>query len=312
MMHVSKLDINNFSTDIAKPNAKVLTQESIALAKDIAKIKNITFKSENTKDLLSEIATVFKEKFIIFYDFNYLIDDLTGNKTYISEGREIYNSLMERFAKYQDVIKQIKKSGYPALLETKKQKLQELFVKMLEYKNKKVPNNSSFTELFNQVLMHYNYYEFPLNNLWTAINNAYVIGPSDEVISVDHVDVVMLCDELYDLLTYEDDYKKYANFYKDFTLEDGMTLEDLYNAEKDKLACLFKEMLDYAGIKYDSTMTFSKLESLVSKYYPSYPYNMIDYACSNASMNYVKVYDTLEMIYENMAYSYKNKLKKEN
>ena len=75
---------------------------------------------------------------------------------------------------------------------------------------------------------------------------------------------------------------------------------------------LFKEMLDYAGIKYDSTMTFSTLESLVSKYYPSYPYNMIDYACSNASMNYVKVYDTLEIIYENMAYSYKNKLKKEN
>lgn len=86
--------------------------------------------------------------------------------------------------------------------------------------------------------------------------------------------------------------------------------QELYKKEKEKLAVLFKEMLDFAHCEYDEAKdAFSDLETLVMQEYPFYMDVLIhlDVKLFDPEETYPSILDTMEAIYKKFSKNYKNR-----
>ena len=130
----------------------------------------------------------------------------------------------------------------------------------------------------------------------------------ENVMRIDEIESLIIVNDFIEELTCEgDDYKRYANYYRDFELEEGQEFRDLYNQELEKFKKLFKDMLDFRNIEYDKNEDrFDILKDLVMKYYPYY-YGMLFHLISpRPNVTYIQELSSMEDVYERMSGEYKN------
>lgn len=302
---------------------EVIANRSIKLAEKIAKMKNITityFNSNNLDDKLYTIYFRFKEQSVSFRSVIYYMSSLLEwnvEDEYLEKTREekikeyinSYNFIEESISRYIELENKIKKYGYEKLEKEKKEKLIILFREMLDYKHKEYSDSFSFEDYINKVSLYYNLFSDELHNVLSAINSNYVVFDIEEdYIDVNDVEKIMLLDSLYSSLTYEGDgYKENANFYRDFDLEEGQTLEDLYKLEKEKFVKLFKEMLDYIKVEYNKDNNyFEYLKDKVIQNYPFYEDRLLFMESADPNTTLVAILDSMETVYESLVKDYKN------
>lgn len=182
---------------------------------------------------------------------------------------------------------------------------------MLEYKNKKYDNKWNFEQFIDVISQNYNSYSEELNYVKEAMNFKMInYRDEEEPICVNEIEIVIFIDDLYNILTYKsDDYKNYANFYRDFELKEGQTYEDLYELEEEKFVQLFKEMLDFINVKYEED-DFIKLKWKVIENYPHYREILLHLISNNPNTTYIKKLDYMENVYEKIKSGYKEYIEK--
>ena len=220
-----------------------------------------------------------------------------------------YNWLVSDLEEYNLIANEIKEHGYEKLIKQKKEKLLQIFKEMLDYKNKKYDNNWTLREFADKISQYYNYYSDSLPNAISAVNMGFVEFDIEEnVMRIDEIESLIIVNDFIEELTCEgDDYKRYANYYRDFELEEGQEFRDLYNQELEKFKKLFKDMLDFRNIEYDKNEDrFDILKDLVMKYYPYY-YGMLFHLISpRPNVTYIQELSSMEDVYERMSGEYKN------
>ena len=305
---------------------KKLVDISLKLVEEIIKKKNIKLPSKSRgRDYLYDIEYAFERQSATFQSVKYLMrfflewgidyedDPLYHTPEEVLEScvRE-YNRIISELNRYEKIEEEIKEKGYEKIKDEKIQKLIALFKKMMEYKNKKYDENWTFEKWIEEINMCYHYYNDSLMETLNQVKygsiDREVEADYEEVIATDEVENIMCLEDLYYELNYPDgDYKHFANFYREFELKEGQTYEDLYNLEKEKFVKLFKEMLDFVNVKYD-TDDFYKLRSLVKEAYPYYYeiFKTWNVSSSMPKTTYIKELNYMEDIYNNFSKTYKN------
>ena len=305
---------------------KKLVDISLKLVEEIIKKKNIKLPSKSRgRDYLYDIEYAFERQSATFQSVKYLMrfflewgidyedDPLYHTPEEVLEScvRE-YNRIISELNRYEKIEEEIKEKGYEKIKDEKIQKLIALFKKMMEYKNKKYDENWTIEKWIEEINMCYHYYNDSLMETLNQVKygsiDREVEADYEEVIATDEVENIMCLEDLYYELNYPDgDYKHFANFYREFELKEGQTYEDLYNLEKEKFVKLFKEMLDFVNVKYD-TDDFYKLRSLVKEAYPYYYeiFKTWNVSSSMPKTTYIKELNYMEDIYNNFSKTYKN------
>ena len=183
---------------------------------------------------------------------------------------------------------------------------------MLEYKNKPYKKDFDFEKFVENIDNNYHIYHEILTDTLNHIklNTVYrkIDINKEESIKTNNVENILALNTLYEILSdKEDGYKNYAYFYRDFELEDGMTYNELYNKEIEKFIKLFKDMLDFLNVKYDTNDIFS-LIILVKNNYPYYTEILMNLSVTmkDPNLTYIMILDTMEDIYDNLSKNYKN------
>lgn len=211
------------------------------------------------------------DMFLDWYSDNEL--KLYGEKSMVTICIRLYNRVLSSFEKYQKAKAQICEKGYDVLKQQKIDRLIQLFKEMLTYKKVGYEDDWDFSKWIEVMDCKYHFYHEEFVNILDAIYTGSITKNFEDSrydsIDVDCVEVILMLDSFYDLLTYKDaDYKEFANYYRDFELKDGETYKDLYDREKEKLRKLFMEMLDFLDVSYPSD-DFDSLTSLIREHYPS-------------------------------------------
>lgn len=220
-----------------------------------------------------------------------------------------YNLIVYELEQYYSIEKEINENGYDKLIEQRKEKLIQVFKEMLEFKNKEYDENWNLQQFAEKISQYYNFYSEELWNTISAANMGSVSYDIEEdSIRINEVESIMFVDDFLEELTNEDDdYKKYANFYRDFELEEGQSFKDLYNKEIEKFIKLFKDMLDYRNIEYNKDeKSFDKLKWKVMEYYPYYHAMLFHLISPNPNTTYIQELDSMENVYETISNEYKN------
>ena len=152
-----------------------------------------------------------------------------------------------------------------------------------------------------------------LTNTINAIDRGYIIIDDEteddtQEAKLNDVEKILEITKLYKRLKdNKEEYKKYADWYIDFELEEWQTYKDLYEQEKEKFIKLFKEMLEYLKERYKRE-DFDYLESLVMQKYPYYLdiFIHLDTVRWDTRETYISVLDSMERIYRKMSNHYKN------
>ncbi len=296
-----------------------LVQRSIDLAKALMKLKKIDFPKED-EDILYTIEYTFKSEFGQFREMIYLMRNLTlwdcANDFFCDTKEQKlealfrqYNSLIYELKQYQSVQKELKEKDYFTLIEERIEKLRKLFMEMLDYKKKPYPKDADFDSLLPLVARYYNIYSASLYDAQSAISCHLVsFDIEEDSVLVNDVEAIMFLDDLYNELTCEgDDYKEYANYYRDFDLKEGETYEDLYQQEEVKFAQLFREMLDFVGAAYDPKEDVNRLRLQVVEHYPYYSNLLLNFYSHNPNDTYVQILDDLENKYESIKEHYQDR-----
>lgn len=303
-----------------------IVEKSLDVAEEIINKKQMETEKSLTKvDKINEIMYNFEMKSATFKNVSDLMQEiLICEKKYIEKNRkieekeiriliEIYNMVISELGQYENIERKIKQQGYEKLEKEKIEQLIQLFKEMLEYKNKKYSNNWSFKEWIDNVNTYYHYFNDSLINTINAVQlgQTWREHETDEEIypiKINQVEKILLITKLYKKLKNEDSgYKKYADWYIDFDLEEGQTYEDLYELEKKKYVELFKEMLDFLNVSYEGD-DFDKLKSLVMEKYPYYFDRLVhlDFIRWDTRGTYISTLDSMERIYRNILKYYKN------
>ena len=223
----------------------------------------------------------------------------------------LYNRVLSSFEKYQKAKEQICEKGYDVLKQQKIDRLIQLFKEMLTYKKVGYEDDWDFYKWIEVMDCKYHFYHEEFVNILDAIYTGSITKNFEDVrydsVDADCVEVILMLDSFYDLLTYKDgDYKEFANYYRDFELKDGETYKDLYDREKEKLRKLFMEMLDFLDVSYPSD-DFDSLTSLIREHYPYYFDTMVSLKVTLADpkSTYIVELNDMEDIYENLSKNYK-------
>lgn len=325
-----------------------LVEKSIDISRKVAKLKNIELtQSDNLEDVLLDIQYRFTKESGYFRDIIYLMKDLLewNNEDYVEEiginFEEIfddfeeenekieevdsnyyirslkdktvdcirrYNSIIFELNKYNELENEINEKGYEEVLNSKKEKITNLFKEMLDYKNKKYDENISFRDLADKISQYYNNYHELICDLISAVLWKYVSYDMEEdPIDLNEIEVLMTIDDIYNILI--DDvcgYKTEADTYRDFELEDGETFKDLFYKEKEKFKKLFKEMLEYRNIKYKKEDSFDILKMRVMDAYPYYFVILFRLISPDPKVTYIQELNSMEDVYERIINEYKN------
>lgn len=285
------IKIEDYQSDIKQGNYEkimdIIEGRALDLIKEIAAEQNIELSLENNankekkyyaiircfdgNNSYFESVSALMDMFLDWYSDNEL--KLYGEKSMVTICIRLYNRVLSSFEKYQKAKAQICEKGYDVLKQQKIDRLIQLFKEMLTYKKAGYEDDWDFYKWIEVMDCKYHFYHEEFVNILDAIYTGSIMKNFEDSrydsIDVDCVEVILMLDSFYDLLTYKDtDYKEFANYYRDFELKDGETYKDLYDREKEKLRKLFMEMLDFLDVSYPSD-DFDSLTSLIREHYPS-------------------------------------------
>lgn len=317
--------INTGELDIAFDK---IANKAIALVKEIAIMKELSIENlkylKDIEDLFYKFERLFEENSASFQSIPTLMknfqrwniapeDDFgTTKEEKINIYIRDFNSIISEFEEYEKVKKEIQEKGYEKLRDDKIKKLISLFKKMLEYKGKSYNENWNFGEWIENIDKYYHFYHEELSNVIEQIDyntmyrNIYV--DYQVCIKTDNIENIIALDELYDILSSENDgYKAFAEFYKDIELQEGQTYSDLYNEKIEKFVELFKEMLDFINFKYEKN-DFFNLKVLIRNNFPYYQDNLtsLDVMMSTPTETYISLLNNMDMIYNYFSKTYRN------
>ena len=321
------IKIEDYQSDIKQGNYEkimdIIESRALDLIKEIAAEQNIELSLENNankekkyyaiircfdgNNSYFESVSALMDMFLDWYSDNEL--KLYGEKSMVTICIRLYNRVLSSFEKYQKAKAQICEKGYDVLKQQKIDRLIQLFKEMLTYK--KAGDDWDFYKCIEVMECKYHFYHEEFVNILDAIYIGSITKKFEDSrydsIDVDCVEVILMLDSFYDLLTYKDtDYKEFANYYRDFELKDGETYKDLYDREKEKLRKLFMEMLDFLDVSYPSD-DFDSLTSLIREHYPYYFDTMVSLKVTLADpkSTYIVELNDMEDIYESFSKNYK-------
>lgn len=323
------MKIQDFAQDLEKQNYEkvyeLIQKECIKMFEKLADLKQIEIEKNENEDIdtyLNRIKFRFENQSARFRDvmtlcsllqewyFDHSCDVL--KMTHLQRLETIinvYNRLEYELEEYLKVEERVKKEGFENLVEKRKKELITLFKEMLEYKNKKYDITWDFERWLDQIFLYYNYYKDYICQVSDCLRHSSVTYDFEaQPVEVNDTEKIIILEEFYETLIFEgDDYKCNAHHYRDFDLEEGQTLRDLKKAEEEKIKNLFKEMLDYLNVEYDSDY-FGVLKNLVCEHYPYYESTLRFLTSSYYLMNatYIDMLDSMENFYERAKNEYKN------
>lgn len=324
---ISKIDIKDYEKLMQEGNYedayKDVVNKSMELVKEIGKLKNFEFpKDKKGEELYYSIERYFEQNFGQFRSMFSLMENLANwyvEDEYIANTKEKkieysinpYNVLVEEFEIYTNTKKEIEEKGFERALEERKQKLINIFIEMLEYKNKSYDKSWNIIQFIDKLIQYYNYYSEDLSQLEAAIlGKSIEFDMEKDSVDMNDVETIMIIDEIYDLLKplgeYEG-YKHYAYYYRDFELAEGQTYSDLYELEEEKLIKLFKEMLEFVGeknLKEDNNLR--NIRDRVIEKYPFYEWRLANLMSHSPFETYIEKLDRMESLYEELSIDYKN------
>ena len=323
------IKIEDYQSDIKQGNNEkimdIIEGRALDLIKEIAAEQNIELSLENNankekkyyaiircfdgNNSYFESVSALMDMFLDWYSDNEL--KLYGEKSMVTICIRLYNRVLSSFEKYQKAKAQICEKGYDVLKQQKIDRLIQLFKEMLTYKKAGYEDDWDFYKWIEVMDCKYHFYHEEFVNILDAIYTGSITKNFEDSrydsIDVDCVEVILMLDSFYDLLTYKDtDYKEFANYYRDFELQDGETYKDLYDKEKEKLRKLFMEMLDFLDVSY-SNDDFDSLTSLIREHYPYYFDTMVSLKVTLADprSTYIVELNDMEDIYESFSKNYK-------
>lgn len=323
------IKIEDYQSDIKQGNYEkimdIIEGRALDLIKEIAAEQNIELSLENNankekkyyaiircfdgNNSYFESVSALMDMFLDWYSDNEL--KLYGEKSMVTICIRLYNRVLSSFEKYQKAKAQICEKGYDVLKQQKIDRLIQLFKEMLTYKKAGYEDDWDFYKWIEVMDCKYHFYHEEFVNILDAIYTGSITKNFEDSrydsIDVDCVEVILMLDSFYDLLTYKDaDYKEFANYYRDFELQDGETYKDLYDKEKEKLRKLFMEMLDFLDVSY-SNDDFDSLTSLIREHYPYYFDTMVSLKVTLADpkSTYIVELNNMEDIYESFSKNYK-------
>lgn len=324
---INKIDVKDYEKQMQEGKYeavyKDIVDKSMKLVKEIGKIKNFKFpEDEEGVKLYHSIKYYFDQNFGQFRSMLSLMENLANwycEDEYFANTEEKkikycinpYNSLVEEFDIYINTKKEIAEKGYENALEERKKKLIDLFIEMLEYKNKPYDKNWNIRQYIDTIIQYYNYYSDDLSQLEDALlGKSIEFDMEKDSVDLDDVEEIMLIDEIYDsFIPFGDDdgYKHYAYYYRDFELEEGQTYRDLYDLEEEKLIKLFKEMLEFVGEETSTDENYLRdIRDKVIEKYPFYEWRLSNLISHNPYETYIQTLDRMENIYEDLSKDYKN------
>lgn len=297
---------------------KVMVEKSIELVKKIAKVKKIKLPKIDLDDesIFDEIDEIFKSNSIYFGSIETLMWTFSRwEDDYLNDSKEqkiktsirLYNESLIRLEEYETIKHKINENGYENLKKEEIDKIIVLFKEMMQYKNKKYNDNWNFNNWLDAISENYNYFHSEIDDIYDIYYCGHVDRYMDgeEVIDVDEVEEILFYDQIFYFL--ESDYKEHAYDFIEIELKEGQTYKDVYNDEKEKLAKLFKEMLDYIDAKYEKE-TFESLKLRVCEEYPWYE-ERLHFLYSSMGMiwtTYIELIDNMEKLYSYLEKDYKN------
>lgn len=325
---ISKINIKDYEKEMQEGKYeavyKDIVDKSMELVKEIGKIKKFEFpEDEEGTDLYYSIKSYFDNNFGQFSSMHNLMENLSNwyyQDDYIADTKEkkieycikSYNSLVYELARYKNTEKEIDEKGYGKVLKERKEKLLNIFMEMLEYKNKQYDKSWDIIKYIDKIIQYYNYYSDDLMQLKDALlGKSIEFDIEKDSVEINNVERIMLIDETYNLfipLSYDDDgYKDFAYCYRDFELEEGQTYSDLYDLEEEKLIALFKEMLEFVGEETSEDEKYLRdlIDRVIEKY-PFYEWRLSHLISHNPYETYIQILDRMENLYEDLSKDYKN------
>lgn len=304
-------------------------EKTLELISEIIRVRNIEISIPKNKEEvdLDYIKYVLERNTVFFNTTLDLIDSLllweskTGylnNKTQeekINIYIDLFNYAIDELNYYKKIEKSIKDTGYDKVKEACIDTLISLFQKMCDYKNLSYNDNWNFQEWLDYIDIHYHFYHEEIldTHLMVFSNFKYLKFTDDVEIEVNEVEKIIQLKKLVLILTEEEnDYKKYANYYREYKLKEGETYKDIQEKIEEKFIDLFKEMLNYVGAEYDKDKNnFEYLQTLVEEQYPFYFDTLIHLNVLkwNPNITYIVLLNSMEDIYENFSKNYKNREK---
>ena len=253
------IKIEDYQSDIKQGNYEkimdIIEGRALDLIKEIAAEQNIELSLENNankekkyyaiircfdgNNSYFESVSALMDMFLDWYSDNEL--KLYGEKSMVTICIRLYNRVLSSFEKYQKAKAQICEKGYDVLKQQKIDRLIQLFKEMLTYKKAGYEDDWDFYKWIEVMDCKYHFYHEEFVNILDAIYIGSITKNFEDSrydsIDVDCVEVILMLDSFYDLLTYKDtDYKEFANYYRDFELKDGETyvllendLPDIFN-----------------------------------------------------------------------------------
>ena len=298
---------------------KDLEKKCVVLAKYIAKIRGVEIDNYLVDNELFHIRYEFEHNTYCFRDVCYMIkkieyfdmeEDIFETKNdRIELIIKCYNSLLDEIEYYKKIEKDIEMVGYQVLRDRLVNKLIVIFKEMLDYKKKEYKVDWKFREFADKISQYYNIFSGYLDECVRAVYfGTFFYDIEEDLVSLNNIEKLIILESFYDRLTYSDDaWKKDANFYRDFDLEEGQTLKDLFDLECDKFIKLFRCMLDYRNVNYDKKEKYLEfLKNDIIKEYPFYEGNLRFLISPNPRVTYIEILDHMENVYDYLVDDYKN------
>ena len=218
------------------------------------------------------------------------------------------NELYTEFNEYLEYKEYVEKNDYQKLIKEYNDKCINLFKEMLDYKKKPYNKDDKFNQLYDKVELYYAYYIHTLYDLRLAFvkraRNLMNYELPDK--KLDNTESYMII--LGNFNTLKETYKENAFIYRDFDLEEGETISDLYMKQIKKFNTLYKEMLDYIHVPYDNDATPHSIEVKTLEYYPYYKETIEEAKKSNYSFDPdIARLSRMEDVYNRIKSSYKNR-----
>ena len=313
---MEKVSVNNFLKLTRKNKNELLREISEELCKEICELKNIEFDED-----INYTAKKIYYYSIYFCDFEDYCSDVSyiiNNKIKRVKRKEFnsvishYNYYVKKVKKYKKLKNRIEKEGFSNIEKKYKENLRTLFIKMLDFKNRKYDKNEDLTDLVGEINLCYNNYEYIWKPLDQLLNQKCIYRDTiiDEfwMIKADDVEYLDILNDIYEYFTNDEDlYKNYNQFNEDITLEENQTVEDLYKLELERIKNLFIEMLKYKNIKIED-YDYHSLKSQVMKHYEKFFNSFIHYEVVlevDIHSTYVDMINEIRSMYKFLEENYK-------
>lgn len=313
---MEKIDVNDFLKLKRKYKNELLRKISDELCKEICNLKNIKFDGD-LNSTASEIyynSIYFSEFEDYCKDASFIINNKMKRikKTEFGSVISHYNYYVAKIKEYKELKDRIEKEGFSNIEKKYKENLRSLFIKMLDFKNRKYDKNEDITDLVVEINLCYSDYEYIWVPLDQLLNDKCIYRDTiiDEfwMIKADDVEYLDILNDIYEYFTNDEDlYKNYNQFNEDITLEENQTVEDLYKLELERIKNLFIEMLKYKNIEIED-YDYQSLKSQVMNHYKRFLSSFIHYEVvleADVHSTYVDMINEIRRTYKFLENNYK-------